>query len=100
MELSILDQAPIAQGSTGGQALRNAVDLARYADGLGYRRYWLAEHHASAMLACASPEVLIGPIAASTRHLRVGSGGIMLPHYSPLKVAGTFSMLAGLHPCL
>jgi luciferase family oxidoreductase group 1 len=98
MKLSILDQAPISQGSTGGQALRNAVDLARFADRLGYHRYWLAEHHASTMLACASPEVLIGPIAASTAHLRVGSGGIMLPHYSPLKVAETFSMLAGLHP--
>src|SRR5581483_4055305 len=98
MELSILDQAPIAEGSTGGQALRNAVDLARFADGLGYRRYWLAEHHASAMLACASPEVLIGTIAAATQQLRVGSGGIMLPHYSPLKVAESFSMLAGMYP--
>lgn len=98
MDLSILDQAPISQGSTGGQALRNAIDLACFADGLGYRRYWLAEHHASAMLACAAPEVLIGTIAAATSHMRVGSGGIMLPHYSPLKVAETFSMLAGMHP--
>ena len=98
MELSILDQAPIAQGSGGGQALRNAIDLAGFCDRLGYRRFWLAEHHASAMLACASPEVLIGPIAAATSRMRVGSGGIMLPHYSPLKVAESFSMLAGLFP--
>jgi luciferase family oxidoreductase group 1 len=98
VQLSILDQAPIAEGSSGGQALRNSVDLAGFADRLGYRRYWLAEHHTSPMLACASPEVLIGPIAAATTHLRVGSGGIMLPHYSSLKVAETFSMLAGLYP--
>jgi luciferase family oxidoreductase group 1 len=98
LRLSVLDQAPISEGSTGGQALRNSIDLACLADRLGYYRYWLAEHHAMPMLACASPEAMIGPIAGATRRLRVGSGGVMLPHYSPVKVAETFSMLAGLYP--
>ncbi|MEA2465292.1 MAG: hypothetical protein QOJ98_3039, partial [Acidobacteriota bacterium] len=83
---------------SGAQALRNSVDLARYAESLGYERYWVAEHHGTPALACASPEALIGPIAATTTRIRVGSGGVMLPHYSPLKVAETFSMLSGLHP--
>jgi len=96
--LSVLDQAPIPEGATGGEALHNSIDLARLADGLGFHRYWLAEHHATPMLACASPEALIGPVAAATRRLKIGSGGIMLPHYSPLKVAETFSMLAGMFP--
>jgi luciferase family oxidoreductase group 1 len=96
--LSVLDQSPISEGSTGGDALRNSIDLAQLAASVGYRRYWVAEHHATPMLASPSPEVLIGPIAALTTHLRVGSGGVMLPHYSPLKVAETFSMLAGLFP--
>jgi luciferase family oxidoreductase group 1 len=98
LRLSVLDQAPIAEGSTGGEALHNSIDLARWTEGLGYHRYWVAEHHATPMLACASPEVLIGPIAAATTRLRVGSGGVMLPHYSPLKVAESFSMLSGLFP--
>jgi len=96
--LSVLDQSPIPEGSTAGDALRNTLDLARAADSLGYSRYWLAEHHGTPGLACASPEVMIGPVAAATSRLRVGSGGIMLPHYSPLKVAETFSMLSGLFP--
>jgi luciferase family oxidoreductase group 1 len=96
--LSVLDQAPIPSGSSGGEALRNSLDLARLCDELGYHRYWLAEHHATPMLACASPEVMIGPVAAATSRMRIGSGGIMLPHYSPLKVAETFSMLAGVFP--
>ena len=98
MRLSVLDQSPIAEGSTGADALRNSVDLARLADRLGYHRYWVAEHHGTPMLACASPEALIGPIASVTSRLRVGSGGVMLPHYSPLKVAETFSMFTGLFP--
>ena len=96
--LSILDQAPIAEGAGGGAALRNTLDLAGLTDRLGFHRYWLAEHHATPMLASASPEVLIGPVAAATRRIKVGTGGIMLPHYSPLKVAETFSMLAALYP--
>lgn len=96
--LGILDQSPIPEGSSAGDALRNTIDLARLADSLGYTRYWVAEHHGTAGLACHSPEAMIGPIAAATARMRVGSGGIMLPHYSPLKVAETFSMLSGLFP--
>jgi luciferase family oxidoreductase group 1 len=98
LRLSVLDQSPIAQGSDGAQALRNTIDLARLADAAGYHRYWVAEHHGGPMLAGPSPEALIGPIAAATSRLRVGSGGVMLPHYSPLKVAETFSVLSGLFP--
>src|ERR1017187_8983434 len=98
LRVSILDQSPISEGSAGADALRNTVDLARLADGLGYFRYWVAEHHGTPMLACASPEVLIAAIASSTRRIRVGSGGVMLPHYSPLKVAETFSILSALFP--
>src|ERR1700760_4394513 len=96
MLLSVLDQSPIAEGSTGAQALHDTIDLARLADQLGYHRYWVAEHHGGPMLAGPSPEVLIGPIASATESIRVGSGGVMLPHYSPLKVAESFSVLAGL----
>jgi luciferase family oxidoreductase group 1 len=98
VRLSVLDQSPIPEGSTGVDALRNTLDLARLADGLGYHRYWVAEHHGGHSLAGPAPEVLIGPIAAATERLRVGSGGVMLPHYSPLKVAEQFSLLAGLFP--
>jgi luciferase family oxidoreductase group 1 len=98
MHLSVLDQSPIPEGSTGADALRDTLDLARLADELGYHRYWVAEHHGGPMLASASPEVLIGPIAAATERIRVGSGGVMLPHYSPLKVAETFSILAAMFP--
>lgn len=98
LRLSVLDQSPIAEGSTGAQALRNTLDLARLTDELGYHRYWLAEHHGAPMLAGTTPEAMIGPIAAATRRLRVGSGGVMLPHYSPLKVAEAFSVLSALFP--
>ncbi len=98
LRLSVLDQSPISEGSTGADALASTLDLARLADALGYHRYWVAEHHGGPMLACASPEVMIGPIAAATERIRVGSGGVMLPHYSPLKVAESFSMLAAMFP--
>jgi luciferase family oxidoreductase group 1 len=98
MRLSVLDQSPISEGSTGAEALHNTIDLAVATDELGYHRYWVAEHHGGPMLAGGSPEALIGPIAAATERIRVGSGGVMLPHYSPLKVAETFSILAGLFP--
>src|SRR6202167_4237772 len=96
--IGILDHSPIPEGCSAGDALRNSINLARLADGLGYTRYWVAEHHGTQGLACASPEALIGPIAAATSRLHVGTGGVMLPHYSPLKVAETFSMLSGLFP--
>jgi luciferase family oxidoreductase group 1 len=98
IRLSVLDQSPIPEGSSLGDALRNTLDLARCADSLGYHRYWLAEHHGTAALGCACRVDLRGRGAAPTTKLRVGSGGIMLPHYSPLKVAETFSMLSGLYP--
>jgi luciferase family oxidoreductase group 1 len=96
--LSVLDLSPVVSGSSGAVSLRNSLDLARLADRLGYHRYWVAEHHGTPMLACAAPEVLISAIASATSHIRVGSGGVMLPHYSPLKVAEAFTMLAGLYP--
>jgi hypothetical protein len=83
--LSVLDQSPIAAGSTATVALHNTLDLARTADALGYHRYWLAEHHASRSLAGVAPEAMIGPVALATERIRVGSGGIMLPHYSPFR---------------
>jgi luciferase family oxidoreductase group 1 len=98
LRLSVLDQSPIAEDSTGAQALANTLDLARLADELGFHRYWVAEHHGGPSLAGPSPEVLIGPIASATARLRVGSGGVMLPHYSPVKVAESFSVLSGLFP--
>ena len=97
LRLSVLDQSPIAEGATGADALRNTVELARLAESLGYTRYWLAEHHATPMLACSSPEILVGAVAAETSRIRVGSGGVMLVHYSPFKVAEVFSVLGGLH---
>src|SRR6201984_3768177 len=98
MLLSVLDQSPISEGSTGADAIANTLDLARLADELGYHRYWVAEHHGGPMLASAAPQALIGPIAAAAERIRVGSGGVMLPHYSPFKVAETFSVLAALAP--
>jgi luciferase family oxidoreductase group 1 len=96
LPLSVLDQSPISEGEAGADALRHSIDLAQLCDRLGYRRYWVAEHHGTPMLASPSPEALIGPIAVSTERIRVGSGGVMLPHYSALKVAETFSMFSGL----
>ncbi len=98
LRLNVLDQSPIPEGSSPGQALRNSIELAQAAEEWGYHRYWLAEHHRTPALACASPEVLMGPVAAATKRIRVGSGGIMLPHYSPLKVAENFLMLDGMFP--
>ncbi len=94
----MLDQSPVSEGSDGASALRRSVDLAILADELGYERYWVAEHHGHAMIAGASPEVLIAAIGAHTATIRVGSGGVMLPHYSPLKVAENFAALCGLYP--
>ena len=98
LALSVLDQCPIRAGATAADAVLEAVKLAQAADRLGYRRYWLAEHHNSESLACAAPEALIGQVAAATKRLRVGSGGVMLSHYSALKVAEVFRMLETLYP--
>src|SRR3977135_2092439 len=97
LRLSVLDQAPISAGSSGADALRNSLELARLTDALGYARYWVAEHHGTPMLACAAPEILVAEIAAATSRIRVGSGGVMLPHYSPFKVAEAFSVIGALH---
>jgi luciferase family oxidoreductase group 1 len=96
--LSVLDQSPVSEGMSGGDALRHSIELGQLVDRLGYTRYWVAEHHGTRMLAGASPEILIGPIAAASRRIRVGSGGVMLPHYSPFKVAENFSLLSALYP--
>ena len=98
MKLSVLDQSPVPAGSTPADALRNTLHLARAADALGYERYWIAEHHAIETLASPAPEILIPLVAAETSGIRVGSGGILLPHYSPLKVAEVFRMLHALYP--
>lgn len=94
----MLDQSPIPEGLTAGDALRNSLNLAQQTERFGYSRFWIAEHHGTPGLASNSPEVLMGPIAAATSTIRVGSGGIMLPHYSPLKVAESFAMLSALYP--
>ena len=96
--LSLLDKSPIARGETATQALTRTIDLARHAEAWGYRRYWLAEHHNTSQLACPSPEILIAYILARTNRIRVGSGGVMLQHYSPYKVAENFNLLASLAP--
>jgi len=98
MKLSIVDQSPVPSGSTAAVALRNTIELAKLADRLGYERYWLAEHHATAGFAGSAPEILIARVAAETTHIRVGSGGVMLPHYSPLKVVEVFRTLHALYP--
>ena len=98
LRLSVLDQSPVREGQTPAEAIRETLELAQAADRLGYRRYWLAEHHSTPGLAGASPEILIAEVATRTRRIRVGSGGVMLTHYSPLKVAEQFRMLETLHP--
>jgi luciferase family oxidoreductase group 1 len=95
---SILDLAPINQGSTAAQSFANSLTLARHAEGLGYRRFWLAEHHGMPGIASAATAVLIGYIAAGTRTIRVGAGGIMLPNHSPLVIAEQFGTLESLFP--
>jgi len=96
--LSVLDLAPVASGVRAAQALHNSIDLARLADGLGFTRYWIAEHHSLPSIASTAPEVMIGQIAAATSKLRVGSGGVMLPNHAPLAVAERFKTLEALFP--
>jgi len=95
---SILDLAPVTEGSDAAQAFRNTLDLARLGEALGYRRYWLAEHHNMPGIASAATAVLIGHVAGGTRSIRVGAGGIMLPNHAPLQVAEQFGTLAALYP--
>lgn len=96
--LSVLDQSPIRKGGTAAEAIANTIGLAQAAERAGYSRYWLAEHHNTSSFAGSAPEVLIGAVAGATDRIRVGSGGVMLPHYSPLKVAECFRVLETLHP--
>ena len=98
MKLSVLDQSPIPAGSTPAQALHNTIDLAKFTEALGYERYWIAEHHATASLASPAPEIMIERVAAETSRIRVGSGAVLLPHYAPMKVVETFRVLHALHP--
>jgi luciferase family oxidoreductase group 1 len=96
--LSVLDLSVVTTATPPAAALRNSIDLARHVDGLGYVRYWLAEHHNLASVASPAPDVMIGQIAAVTNHIRVGSGGVMLPNHAPLVVAERFKMLEALFP--
>ena len=96
--LSVLDQSPAVKGQTPAQAIPASLALARHCDRLGYARYWLSEHHNSASVAGTAPEVLMAAIAATTARIRVGSAGIMLPHYSALKVAEQFRVLDAIAP--
>lgn len=97
-KLSVLDLAPIVEGSTTKQALENSLDLARHAEKLGYNRFWLAEHHNMPGIASAATAVVIAHVAGGTKTIRVGAGGIMLPNHAPLMVAEAFGTLAELHP--
>ena len=96
--LSVLDLAPITEGSDAAQSFRNSLALAQHAERLGYRRFWLAEHHGMPGIASAATAVLIGHVAGGTRTIRVGAGGIMLPNHSPLVIAEQFGTLESLHP--
>jgi luciferase family oxidoreductase group 1 len=96
--LSVLDLSPVSAGSTGAQALRNSLDLAQLCDHLCFTRYWVAEHHNLPAIASSAPDIMIGQIAALTRHMRVGSGGVMLPNHAPLMVAERFKVLEALFP--
>jgi luciferase family oxidoreductase group 1 len=98
LPLSILDLSPVSAGSTGAQALHNSLDLARFADTLGFARYWVAEHHNLPSIASSAPDIMIGQIAAITKNMRIGSGGVMLPNHAPLMVAERFKVLEALFP--
>ncbi|HEX5575840.1 MAG TPA: MsnO8 family LLM class oxidoreductase, partial [Gemmatimonadales bacterium] len=96
--LSVLDLAPIPEGSDAAEALRRSLDLAQHAEQWGYRRFWLAEHHSMPGIASAATSVVIAHIAGGTSSIRVGAGGIMLPNHSPLVIAEQFGTLASLYP--
>src|SRR5882672_8943043 len=96
--LGVLDQSPVISGHNPARAIAETISLARLAEELGYQRYWLAEHHAVAALADPCPEILVSSVAAATSRIRVGTGGVLLPYYSALKVAEVFRMLEALFP--
>jgi luciferase family oxidoreductase group 1 len=96
--ISLLDKSPIPQGATAAEALATTVEMARRADELGYKRFWVAEHHGSAFLASSAPEALAAYLLAATKRIRIGTGGVMLQHYSPFKVAEVFRLLEALAP--
>lgn len=96
--ISLLDLSPVGEGSTAAESLANTIDLARHAEALGYRRFWLAEHHNMPGIASAATAVVIGAVAGATSTIRVGAGGIMLPNHAPLMVAEAFGTLATLYP--
>ena len=98
LKLSVLDQSPVRQGGTARQALLETVTLAQHAEALGYHRFWVSEHHNTESLAGTAPEVLLAHLGGQTRRIRLGSGGVMLPHYSALKVAESFRLLEALFP--
>jgi len=98
LALSVLDLSPVTTNSSGSVALRNSLDLAKLVDQLGYTRYWVAEHHNLPSIASSAPDIMIGQIAALTKRMRVGSGGVMLPNHAPLVVAERFKVLEALFP--
>ena len=98
LPVSVLDVAPIVEGATPAQALRNSIDLVRHAERLGFTRYWVAEHHNLSGIASAATSVVIAHLAAATESIRVGAGGIMLPNHAPLVIAEQFGTLEALHP--
>src|SRR6266540_4579964 len=98
MRLSVLDQSTASKGRSQDTAIRETLELARHCDALGYHRYWLSEHHNSGSIVGTAPEVLMAAIAATTPRIRVGSAGVMLPHYSALKVAEQFRVLEAIAP--
>jgi hypothetical protein len=98
LPLSVLDLAPVPSGGSSAESVRRTVELARLAERLGYVRHWFAEHHGMPSVASSAPEVLIAHVAAHTRTLRVGSGGVMLPNHAPLRVAVAFRTLSALYP--
>jgi luciferase family oxidoreductase group 1 len=98
MKLSVLDQSTASERRTQDSAIRETIELARHCDALGYHRFWVSEHHNSGTIAGTAPEILMAAVAATTRRIRVGSAGIMLPHYSALKVAEQFRVLEAIAP--
>jgi len=97
-KLSVLDQSPVREGGTATDALHETIQLAQHVEKLGYTRFWVSEHHSTSSLAGSAPEVLISAIGAATQSIRIGSGGVMLPHFSPHKVAENFAVLGSLYP--